>query len=53
MKLHGRNELVVDNLVIRWVEENARFRGNNESSVLDLIITRKPDIIDKMNYKTL
>ncbi len=44
-------ELVIDNFLTQWVKENMRFRGNDKSSRLDLIITREPDIIEEMNYK--
>ncbi|XP_050739068.1 uncharacterized protein LOC127009733 [Eriocheir sinensis] len=44
-------ELVIDNVLTQWVEENTRFRGEDEPSRLDSIITREPDIIE-MNYKS-
>lgn len=44
-------ELVIDNVLTQWVEENMRCRGD-EPSKLALIITRELDIIEVMNYKS-
>ncbi len=40
----------MDNFLTQWVEENMRYRGNDEPSRLDLIITREPDIIEALKY---
>lgn len=44
-------ELVIDNFLTPWVEENTRLRGSNKPSKLDLIITSYLDIIKEMNNK--
>ncbi len=45
-------ELVINNFLTQWVKETTRFRENDEPSRLYFIITREPDIIEEMNYKS-
>ncbi len=45
-------ELVTVNFLTQWMKENTRFRGYDEPSRLDLIITRESDIVEEMNYKS-
>ncbi|MPC68698.1 hypothetical protein E2C01_062902 [Portunus trituberculatus] len=36
-------QLTMVNAVDQWVEESARYRGEEEPSLLDLVFTKKPE----------
>ncbi|MPC58085.1 hypothetical protein E2C01_052080 [Portunus trituberculatus] len=36
-------QLTMVNAVDQWVEESTRYRGEEESSLLDLVFTKKPE----------
>ena len=41
----------MNNIMIQWIEENARFRGNEEPSRLDLLLIKELEVIRKVNYQ--
>jgi len=43
--------LVMNNIMTQWIEEKTRFRGSEEPSRLDLLLTKEADIIGKINYR--
>lgn len=43
--------LVMENTMTQWITKTTRHRGEDEPSRLDLIITREPEVIDKVLYK--
>ena len=43
-------DFVVNTIMIQWIKENTRFRGNEESSRLDLLLTKELEVIKKVNY---
>ena len=40
----------MDNLLTQWIKESTRFCGRDEPSRLDLIFTKKVNIIKNMKY---
>ena len=44
-------DLVMNNIMIQWIKENTRFRGNEEPSRLDLLLTKELEVIRKVNYQ--
>jgi len=47
---HTMLNLVMSEIMTQWIDENTRFRGTEESSRLDLLLTKELDIIGKINY---
>ncbi|MCD9088864.1 hypothetical protein, partial [Stenotrophomonas sp. SY1] len=45
-------EMIIDHTMTQWIQENTRYRNEEEPSRLDLIITSEPRIVDKIEYKT-
>lgn len=43
-------KLAMNNIMTQWVEENTRYRGGEEPSRLDLVLSKETDIIEDMNY---
>ncbi|XP_076046363.1 uncharacterized protein LOC143028322 [Oratosquilla oratoria] len=43
-------EMITDNTMTQWIQENTRYRNEEEPSRLDLIITSEPRIVDKIEY---
>ena len=41
----------MNNIMTQWIKINTRFRGNQESSRLDLLLTKELEIIRKVNYQ--
>lgn len=44
-------DMAMENLLIQWVKETTRFRGDDQPSRLDLVFTKGIEILDKMVYK--
>ena len=40
----------MNNIIIQWIKENTRFRGNEESSRL-ILLTKELKVIRKVNYQ--
>lgn len=49
---HNLLDMTVEYALTQWVHEKTRFRNNEEPSRLDLIFTKEPDIVNKLEYKT-
>ena len=45
-------QLAMDNVLTQWVTKNTRFRANEEPSILDLVFTKEPELIEKVIYKS-
>ncbi len=43
-------KLAMNNIMTQWVEENTRYRGGEEPSRLNLVLSKETDIIEDMNY---
>ena len=41
----------MNNIMTQWINENTRLRGNKEPSRLDLLLTKKLEVIRKVNYQ--
>ena len=41
-------DLVMNNIMTQWIKENTRFRGNEEPSRLDLLLTNELEVIRKV-----
>ena len=44
--------LVMENLMIQWVDKETRYRNGDTPARLDLIFTKEAGIIDSLNYLT-
>ena len=44
--------LAMVNTLDQWVEEPTRYRGEEEPSLLDLVFTRKPEPLPKIQYQS-
>ena len=45
-------EMAMEHILTQWVNENTRFRHNNEPSRLDLIFTKGSNTVVDLEYKT-
>lgn len=43
--------LAMRNVMTQWIKEATRYRGTDEASRLDLLLTKEPDIIGKIKTK--
>ncbi|MPC19628.1 hypothetical protein E2C01_012547 [Portunus trituberculatus] len=43
-------QLTMVNTMDQWVEESTRYRGEEESSLLDLVFTKKPEPSPNIQY---
>ena len=41
----------MNNIMIRWIKKNTRFKGNEEPSWLDLVLAKELEVIRKVNYQ--
>lgn len=45
-------KLKMENLMIQWVEEAMRFRKDEEPSRLDLVLSKKPKVLENTRFKS-
>ena len=38
-------DFVMNNIMIQWIKENTKFRGNEETSRIDLLLTKELEVI--------
>ena len=43
--------MATENSMTQWVEQNTRYRGDDEPSRLDLIFTSEPEVVEDVRYK--
>ena len=41
----------MNNIMTQWTKGKTRFRGNEEPSRLDLLLTKELEVIKKVNYQ--
>ena len=44
-------DLIMNNIKTQWIKDNTSYRGNEEPSRLDLLLTKELEVIRKVNYR--